>query len=309
MSKHIIAGFATCFLVIIFCSSGFAIQTNEMFSEEIKVENIIDESLFSTVSTTDVFTITFDGEQRQYSLEDLQSFETVTGSGGRLKVTGSVSGPYDYTGVSISSLLEEFQSAPSSVDLVSISDDGYIFKFTHDQIQGNVMIYDEEGNEIGMGGVDMILAYAEDGEPLTHGGPFRIAWVNDNDAITDAFLWPKYLEEIEFLHPSSDETSPSMNIDRPDDAIYLFDSELVSYVMPLIIGDITIEVSAEDNANDIAKSMIVIDEKIKTKQIGGSLRWNWDEHVLGSKTIQIIAYDTAGNVETIDKTVMIYNPF
>lgn len=280
------------------------------FADSNKIENITvteSQSVFNVAN--EIFTLNYNGQQKSYSLQDLQAFESITGTGGRIRVTGSVSGPYEYTGVPIFSLIEEFSPHPETFDMVTISKDGYTVDFSYDQIKGNVMVYDEHGNELGIGSVTMILAYAEDDEPLIHGGPLRIAWVNDDDAITDAFLWPKMVDQIEFFPVSTDETAPQVSITKPENAIYLFDSRLFFFPSALIIGDITIEAMANDAINDIAKMMLIIDEVKVYETNADSFQWNWNEQVMDSVTIQVIAYDSAGNVGTAEKTITMYNPF
>ena len=257
--------------------------------------------------SVDIFTLSFNGEQKQFSLEDLKELSSTTGFGGRLKVTGDVIGPYEYTGVSIKTLANEFDSIPSSYDMISISDDGYVMKFTHDQILGNVEVYDENGSYVDEGGVEMILAYAEEGEPLIHGGPLRIAFVN-NGLVTDAFYWSKYIEELEFVFDNSDNDPPDISIDKPQNAIYYFDTKFFNYPKPVIIGDITFEISAFDD-NEITKVLFIMDEIIRSKQQYPPFEWNWDEKAIGTYTIQIICYDNAGNIGMAQKEFAIINFF
>ena len=254
-----------------------------------------------------LFTLSFNGEQIEYSLDDLKDFPQITGSGGRLKVTGDVIGPYEYTGVSMITLANEFETLPSSFDMVSISDDGYVMKYTDDEIKGDIRIYDQEGNSQGVGGVEMILAYEEDGDPLAHGGPLRIAYVDDG-LITDAFLWSKYIEEIEFVYHSSDNNPPDISIDKPTNAIYYFDQKFINYPQPIIIGDITFKVSIFDE-NDISKVMFIMDDVILSKQQYPPYEWNWDERAIGKYTIQIVCYDDSGNIGIAQKDFTIINFF
>jgi len=45
----------------------------------------------------------------------------------------------------------------------------------------------------------MILAYEEEGIKDFPGGPLRVAYVDDEEQLTDSFLWPKHVIEIEFF--------------------------------------------------------------------------------------------------------------
>lgn len=255
-----------------------------------------------------LFTLSFDGTQYDFSLDDLKAFPSITGTGARLKANGDVVGPYEYTGVSIHTLAEEFSSLPGSFDMIAISDDGYVFKFTFDQIQGNVQIYNEEGTPQGIGDVNLIVAYAEDGNPLVQGGPLRIAFVDNDKSVTDAFLWSKYVEEIEFVFNNSDINPPDISLDKPVDAIYYFDQKLISYSYPFIIGDITFEVSVYDE-NEIAKVMFIISDDIRSKQRYHPYRWNFDEKGFGKYTIKIVSYDESGNIAVAQKDFTMFNFF
>jgi len=258
--------------------------------------------------TFSLFTVSFDGLQKDFSIDELRSLPSITGLGGRLKETGDVIGPYEYTGVSMEVLVAQFPSLQNQYEMVTISEDGYLFKYTFDTIQGNVQIYDYEGNSQGIDTVHMILAYEEDGDPLGHGGPFRIAFVNDEGAITDAFLWSKYVEEIEFVFDSTDSTPPDISVNKPADAIYYNDKELVSYPQPFVIGDITIEVGVTDE-NSIAKVLFVLNNDIKSKQQDQPYQWNFDKKGFSQYTIRIISYDDSGNIGSTQKTFLMLNFF
>lgn len=295
-------------MIILLVITSFSLFVNGEFV--VKNQQSIKNNFFSKDvknNAITLFTLSFNGEQIEYSLDDLKDFPQITGSGGRLKVTGDVIGPYEYTGVSMITLANEFETLPSSFDMVSISDDGYVMKYTDDEIKGDIRVYDQEGNSQGVGGVEMILAYEEDGDPLAHGGPLRIAYVDDG-LITDAFLWSKYIEEIEFVYHSSDNNPPDISIDKPTNAIYYFDQKFINYPQPIIIGDITFKVSIFDE-NDISKVMLIMDDVILSKQQYAPYEWNWDERAIGKYTIQIVCYDDSGNIGIAQKDFTIINFF
>jgi len=146
-----------------------------------------------------ILTITYDGNQKTYTLEDLENMVSMTGYGGRINKVGVIQGPFEYKGVPISVLANEFSLNPTSYTLTTISSDGYVYNYTQDEIQGNIQVYDTEGNELGIGGVTMILAYEEEGMQGFPDGPLRIAYVADEKQVTDAFRWAKYVTEIEFF--------------------------------------------------------------------------------------------------------------
>lgn len=63
-----------------------------------------------------------------------------------------------------------------------------------------MQVYDTGGNKQGIGGVTMILAYEEEGIKNFYGGPLRIAFVDDEEQLTDSALWSKYIIKIEFFY-------------------------------------------------------------------------------------------------------------
>lgn len=253
-----------------------------------------------------VLTLTYKGEEKQYSLENLQGFDSITGNGGRLKVTGSISGPYEYTGVLITTLADEFSSMSSEYSVVAIADDGYTVSYTSDEVQGNIMVYDSEGNEVGIGGVSMVLATMEGGE-TDYPGSYRIVFVNEDDPITDSFLWAKYLVELEFIDESNDDTPPAITMVKPSNGVYLFDRPLIPYPKPFIIGEITIEINAYDDSG-ISRVLFVVNEELKHELTSAPYYWLWDETAIGEYTIETIAYDNAGNIGRAQKSVFIINP-
>jgi len=169
-------------------------DNDDNVSETIKEITINEQS-----NDTAILTITYNGDQKTYTLKDLENMVSITGYGGRLNTIGSIAGPFEYKGVQISALANEFSSIPTSYILTTISDDGYTYNYTQGEIQGNVQVYDTEGNKQGIGGVTMILAYEEEGIKDFPGGSLRIAYVDDEEQLTDSFLWSKYVIEIEFF--------------------------------------------------------------------------------------------------------------
>jgi len=155
-----------------------------------------------------VLTLTYGDEQRYYTLDDLLAFDSITGNGGRKKVTGDVIPPNEYTGVLITTLAQEFTDMSSQYSVTSISDDGYTVNYTYGEIQGDVMVYDLDGDPIGVGGVNMILATKENGV-TNYSGSLRIAFINDDEPITDSFLWSKYVIELNFKPSPNKPQTPS----------------------------------------------------------------------------------------------------
>jgi len=261
----------------------------------------------------DDFTLTYKDTSYGFSIEYLkENYQSLTGSGGRLNQVGNIAGPHVYTGVSISVLAEEFTDISDEYTMVTISSDGYVVYYTHDEINGEVNVYNEEGTIVQSDEVTMILAYMEDEEENFYGGPLRIAFIEQDGLFTDSFLWSKDIIAIEFLDPSNDNGRPTISLTSPEDAIYLFGRKLVPYTQPFIIGDITMSASIVDT-NTIAQAVFTIEPDDAPSQIkiikNAPYQWEYTQKALGSHTIIITAYDVAGNIGQIEKDVFIFNPF
>jgi|GEM_PF-2838426 len=266
------------------------------------------ENEYHPLDTVTFFTLTYQEEQRDYSLDELENLGKYRGTGGHLKETGDITGPFEYTGVRILTLLNQLPNPPETYKLVTISNDGYLYTFTYEQIQGDVKVYDTNGNYVGRGDVVMLLAYKEHGDYDFYGGPLRITWVNDNNAVTDAPLWPKYITEIEVIIPSGQDSSlPQVSIEKPENRVYLFDREIMPSSIPLIIGDITIKINAHDEQSNIAKVLVIIDEELKYRGMTPPYQWRWDERTLGMHTLIAKAYDTNGNNADDEIKIWIFN--
>ncbi|MCD6469067.1 MAG: molybdopterin-dependent oxidoreductase, partial [Thermoplasmata archaeon] len=125
-----------------------------------------------------VLTISYGSESFNYTLDELIETESFTGSGGFIKRSGTVVGPNNYTGVRISTLLNDVSHLPQSFTLEATASDGYTVNYTYDEIKGHVMVYTESGGETGIGNLTMIIAYKENGVLLNEstGGPLRVAF-------------------------------------------------------------------------------------------------------------------------------------
>jgi hypothetical protein len=261
----------------------------------------------TSVESPGILTLIYGDEHLDYTLQDLMNLEAFDGNGGRLKVTGDVSDIYSYTGVRISTLVSEMSNVPSAYDILTTSSDGYVYRFTYYQISGNVRVYDINGDEIGMGGVTMVLAYAENGETNFPGGPLRIVWVNSDEPVTDAYLWPKEVVEIAIYDSSDDTLPPEVSLERPGDFLYYFDKQLFRFPFTLIIGPVTVETDAYDAESGIEKVQFFIDGELKAEDTVAPYVWVWNERISGTHTIKVTSDDAAGNTASDDKQVRIFN--
>jgi len=129
------------------------------------------------------------------------AMDSVTGYGTYINKVGKITGPNNYTGVSISILLETIESLPENYTLQAIASDGYTLNYSMDEVSGQVSVYNETGDEIGTENLTMIIAYKENGELLneTTSDPLRVAFVNEQGSITSSGKWLRSLVKIEII--------------------------------------------------------------------------------------------------------------
>ncbi len=131
-----------------------------------------------------------------YTMSQVLAMSAITEPGGLMKSTGTINGPYQYTGVSVSALVETlFVGLNFSLEVKS--SDGYTMTFSSSQvISGTFEHYSMAGENLGPGNFTMILAYLQDGVPLVDMN-FKIAIVDPSAPITDGHFWAKYVNMLE----------------------------------------------------------------------------------------------------------------
>jgi DMSO/TMAO reductase YedYZ molybdopterin-dependent catalytic subunit len=137
--------------------------------------------------------ITLEGTEKNVtmSIAELEAyFRTYTASAGFKKVTGTIVGPDEYTGVMVEDLLDEV-GIEGDYSLLVVPTDYFNTTFTKSQVEGNVTVYDLEGNDLGTGGVDMLLTFKKNNVYSFDGELPRIIYINDSTAITDGHFWVK----------------------------------------------------------------------------------------------------------------------
>ena len=125
-----------------------------------------------------------------------RTLPSVTGYGGYKKTSGEIVGPSNFTGVPFSILLQEFSWIPENYIIRSRSGDGWINEYTKDVVEGLVSGYTPSGSPLDQINSTMVLAYEEDGSPISDGGPLKIVFLNEDGNLTDGFRWSKDVVRI-----------------------------------------------------------------------------------------------------------------
>ena len=148
-----------------------------------------------------LLTISVGSQSYNYTLTNLTAFNNITGQGSYINKVNKITGPYNYTGVSISVLLNTIPNLPTNYTFHAIASDDYARNYTIDEVNGHVALYNDTGAEIGTGNLTMIIAYKENGVLLNEStkGPLRIAFIDSEPSITNSGLWIGSLAKIEII--------------------------------------------------------------------------------------------------------------
>jgi parallel beta-helix repeat protein len=106
------------------------------------------------------------------------------------------------------------------------------------------------------------------------------------------------------IHPINDTESPHVKVTKPEKAIYVNNKKIIPFFTTLVIGFIDIEVEASDDQTGINRVEFYIDDTLKSTDAIPPYSWTWSETAFGRHTIEVIAYDNAGN-SAVDEIVVI----
>jgi hypothetical protein len=148
-----------------------------------------------------LLTVRFGTQSYNFTQDDLTELPTMTGQGSYKKNSGAITGPYTYTGVSISTLLDSITSLPTTYTFRAQAHDGYALSYSMEEMNGHVMVYNDTGVEIGTGNLTMMIAYKQNNTYMNENsnGPLRIVFVDTEPKITSSGLWLSSLTEIEII--------------------------------------------------------------------------------------------------------------
>jgi len=93
----------------------------------------------------------------------------------------------------------------------------------------------------------------------------------------------------------ADNAPPVLEITRPRPGIFILDGQrLLPYPYPVIFGQITIKVDANDSGAGIEKVEIYVDGRLRETYSEVPYEWVWDEASIGFFKIEAMAYDNVG---------------
>jgi hypothetical protein len=144
---------------------------------------------------------------------DIAKLEPFTSQGGFKTSVGRLGGIGNYTGVRLTDLCNFVGGINSTCSLRATGSDGYSVVYTYDNVQGkNFICYSPAtGDEVQSNQpFTLILAYYRNGANLTSGqggeGPLRLAIVESQGLLTDAYYWVKEAITLEIQPAVADWT-------------------------------------------------------------------------------------------------------
>ena len=185
-------------IIVIIASVGVYAYTHFVKKEPTKSDN--NTSPIITPGKT-LLSITVGSQSYNYTLTNLTALGTITEQGSYINKVGKITGPNNYTGITISMLLNTIPSLPTNYTFRAIASDEYARNYTSEEVNGHVALFNDTGAETGTGNLTMIIAYKENGVLLneTTKGPLRIAFVDTEPSITNSGLWLSSLVKIEII--------------------------------------------------------------------------------------------------------------
>ena len=133
---------------------------------------------------------------KNYTLDQLENLETFTSSGGYIKSNNITVGPYELTGVKISTILNQYDIESEKYSLSVKAADNFTKTLNLSVINGDIPVFKETGEQIGVGNATMIIYYKQDGEYLDESeGPLRLGFIYE-DGFTSSGIWVKQVVSI-----------------------------------------------------------------------------------------------------------------
>ncbi|HVQ01367.1 MAG TPA: Ig-like domain-containing protein, partial [Candidatus Thermoplasmatota archaeon] len=124
-----------------------------------------------------------------------------------------------------------------------------------------------------------------------------VAW-DDHGASTQGPLWD-FTTEVQL-----DNTPPTMTLSQPQSGIlYLNIADKIllrfPFIMTVVIGKINVMVAASDTQSGVNRVEFWVDDVCKCTDDTAPYNWTWSEIGLFQRTLKVVAYDNAGNQNSV----------
>jgi hypothetical protein len=103
-----------------------------------------------------------------------------------------------------------------------------------------------------------------------------------------------------------DTEGPVVEVLTPINGLYLFGNLIreLNIAVPIVIGSITVEVSAVDNRSGIKEVLFYVDGQIKATVTNPPYTWSWEDFGFFIYNLGIQAYDTQNNYTPVTNAVI-----
>ena len=171
----------------------------------------------TTATSATVLTVTEGSQVQTYTMAALQALPSVSGNGGSLGKGGTITGPFPYQGVALTTLLNAVGGIAEGETVTLTSSDNYTQQLTYDQITSGTMLnyYDTTGNPITPSPLPTLtVIYSENGAALDSShGPTELGALalSSPNVLTDGSLWAKMVVSITVTSGTVNTTTTSMS--------------------------------------------------------------------------------------------------
>lgn len=125
-------------------------------------------------------------------------------------------------------------------------------------------------------------------------------WLSDYDASYDYTV----VEKAVVICPIPDTTAPTLQIQKPEKALYLLNKEILPLSWgTLIIGNIEVVANVSDDDSGIDRVEFYVYQQLFETKNSAPYSWLWSEKAFFKQALTVKAYDKAGNVASEDITV------
>jgi hypothetical protein len=141
-------------------------------------------------------------ETKTYTIAQLKAMSPLSGYGGQKSKSGTVTGPAQYKGVSLSELLAGVGGIDQSNSVKITAKDGFSKTLTYSQVaQGGFTVFDASGADATAETKPVLfVAYEKDGAALDDTmGPLQLGLMTSQNQVTEGTWWVKQTERIEII--------------------------------------------------------------------------------------------------------------
>lgn len=254
------------------------------------------EGSYNTLSlppTVNLTLVGINGNVVFLNSSEILSFPSIRVSGGFRNKLGVVTGPDNFTGVSLNALANIVGGVNSS-EVLSVIAPGYVANFTYSQVNGVFPTYSKVGAPTEpTKPLTPIVAYCKDDQNFSASeGPLRLTIVGDESLMTDSSLWVKNVAALEVLFSSVPITAvkPSRTIAGAPFICYM-NVTLANNGVSLEYFNLTLNVLLNSTTSLITTRPVALPDGTVTNLV---LSWNTTGFVYGNYNITAKAIPTLG---------------